>query len=141
MNLHEMVRTAISAVHADETVTLYRAAGQTNVKGEIKAAYAPGETVKAQIQSEGDDALAHSDRVGQNETNRRFYLMASSPADKPAGIVRPLARSGDMLQRADETWWLITALTEDFSGAGWVAVRATLQVKAPDFSASDWWTP
>ncbi|MDR1921101.1 MAG: hypothetical protein LBS31_05070 [Candidatus Adiutrix sp.] len=136
MNLHAIANGLISAVHPNETVTLYRATGQMNVRGEIKAVYAAGEAVKAQIQSEGDDALAHSDavasRVGQNETNRRFYLLAANQADKPAGLVRPLARSGDLLQRQDETWWLITALTEDFSAAGWVAVRATLQVKAPE---------
>jgi len=37
-------------------------------------------------------------------------------------------------------WWLVEAVIEDFSLSGWVSVRATLQVKAPDFSSSPWYT-
>jgi len=37
-------------------------------------------------------------------------------------------------------WWLVEAVIEDFSLSGWASVRATLQVKAPDFSYSPWHT-
>ena len=38
---------------------------------------------------------------------------------------------GDMFQRSDGSWWLITAIPDNFSDVGWVSTRATLQVNAP----------
>lgn len=141
LNLHALVRPMIAAVHPEETVTLYQAHGQTNVAGKITPLYAAPRPVQAQVQNVGDAALAHADRVGQNDITRHMYLFAT-PGDAPAGVVRPLARGGDMIQRgpaAGGTWWLVTAVPEDFAQVGWVCVRVTLQVKAPDFSASEWW--
>jgi hypothetical protein len=37
-----------------------------------------------------------------------------------------------MLQRADGTWWLVTALKEDFSASEWVNVSITMQTNPPD---------
>lgn len=139
LNLHGMVRPIVAAVHPDESVTLYQSAGQRNVKGEIMPVYAASQTVTAQVQNVGDAALSHADKVGQNDVTRHFYLFAT--AQRPsAGVVRPLARGGDILQRADNTWWLVVAVPEDFSQVGWVCVRCCLQVIAPDFSTSAWYT-
>lgn len=133
INLHNVVRSTITAVHPDEAVTLYRSIGMTNVKGEIKATYAAGVFIKAQIQSVSDDALYHVNRAGQNDTTRKAYLFAeNSTADKPASIVRPISRTGDIVRRADGTYWLVEAMLEDFSHANWVCVRIILQVKAPE---------
>ncbi|MDL2315507.1 hypothetical protein LJC59_00290 [Desulfovibrio sp. OttesenSCG-928-A18] len=93
-----------------------------------------------QIQSEGATALYHADRVGMEEITRKLYLFsASGLRERVAGIVRPMSRGGDMLQLEDGTWWLVDAVIEDFTRSGWASVRATLQVRAADFSASDWW--
>lgn len=138
LNLHSLVSPLVAVVHPEEEVTLYQSTGQENVHGTIKPKYAAPQQVRAQVQSVGDAALSHADKVGQNDVTRHFYLFAS-PRNAPAGVVRPLARGGDMIQRKNTTWWLITATPEEFSRAGWVCVRGTLQVKAPDFSASDWW--
>jgi hypothetical protein len=40
-------------------------------------------------------------------------------------------RGGDMFQRSDGSWWLITALPDNFSSVGWISARATLQVNGP----------
>lgn len=142
LNLHNIVRGAITTVHPDEPVTIYRSAGQKNVAGTVKPIYEQGKNIKAQVQSEKDDALFHANLTGQNQTVRKMYLYsAPSLAEKPAGIIRPISRGGDMIKRSDGTWWLIVAPIEDFSDVGWMSVRATLQTKEPDFSASDWWTP
>lgn len=150
LNLHGLVRGAISAIHPEVPATLYQSQGQTTGPGgEIRAVYAPGRAVSAQIQSEGPSVLAQVDRVGQEEVSRKFYLFSDpEPGQRVAGIVRPLSRNGDMLHLAEAgqgaeagTWWLVEATIEDFSRSGWVSVRATLQVKPPDFSGSDWWTP
>lgn len=133
INLHSIVKSAITAVHPDESVTLYRSQGMTNVKGEIKTSYAAGSLVKAQIQSLSDDKLFHSGRTGQNSTTRKAYLFAeNSTAEKPAPVIRPISRTGDMVKRADGTWWLVDSMFEDFSASGWVCVGLVLQTKAPE---------
>lgn len=133
INLHSIVKSALTAIHPDELVTLYRSQGITNVKGEIKTSYAAGSIVKAQIQSLSDDKLFHSGKTGQNSTTRKAYLFSKdSTAEKPAPVFRPLSRTGDMVKRADGTWWLVDSLIEDFSHAGWVCVGLVLQTKAPE---------
>jgi hypothetical protein len=142
INLHAIVRKPISAAHPEVPAVLYRSTGQTvGPDGEIKAAYAAGIPVSVQMQSESPTVLAHVDRVGQEEVSRKFYLFSEAdPAKRVAGIVRPLSRNGDMLFLEDGAWWLIDAVIEDFSRSGWVSVRATLQVREPDFCASEWFT-
>lgn len=139
INLHDAVRAAITRVHPDETVVLYQSDGFTNVKGRIVPKYLPPQTAEAQIQSAGDAALYHADRAGMNQTTVRAYLYAHRSAAVPLGVVRPLGRTGDLFRRADGTWWLIDAVTENFTGAGWVQVRATMQETPPDFTASEWY--
>ena len=143
INLHGVVRSAITALHPDITATLYQSTGQTTgPNGSVKSIYAPGVPIKAQMQSEGATTLYHADRVGMEEVNRKFYLFSTPELDKRiAGIVRPLSRGGDVFQLEDQTWWLVDAILEDFTHAGWASVRATLQVIAPDFSNSEWYTP
>ena len=57
LDLHTVVRGAVTAVHPDERVVRYRSVGQSNVRGKMVPAYAEPETLDAQIQSEKDDAL------------------------------------------------------------------------------------
>lgn len=135
VNLHRVVRGAITAIHSDETVQWYGFSSQINLDGAITPLYFPPKSVKAQIQSESDDALYHSNNVGENEIMRRFYLYANGVVSRPAGIIRPLGRAGDLLYRpVDATWWLITATIDDFSASGWACVRAVQQVEADGFA-------
>lgn len=137
MNLHAIVHTAVTALHPAETVTLYQATGQTNTLGRVTPAYAGPQTVQAQIQSLSAEDLAHGQEASRTAIDRKAYLFAPDAALPPAGIVRPLARGGDMLERADGTWWLITGMIEDFTASGWVCVSMTQQVDAPHLEASD----
>lgn len=143
INLHALVRPAINALHPNAKGTLYRSTGQVTLSGGmIKATYAEGIAVTVQVQSEGPTTLFHADKVGQEETSRKMYLFSDAePKNRVAGIVRELARNGDMLQLEDGAWWLVTAVIEDFIRSGWCSVRATLQVNPPDFSNSEWYTP
>lgn len=136
INLHGLVRSAITALHPDEAVTLRQSVGQTNVRGRLIPRYGPAQTVSAQIQSLGQNDLTQTEQVSSTRIDRKAYLYAPNPALPPQGIVRPLARNGDMLQRPDGTWWLITAMLEDFTASGWVCVGITQQVKGPDLSNS-----
>lgn len=133
INLHGIVRSTINTIHADEPVNLFQSAGQTNIKGELYPVYFPAFPALAQVQSEGGDVLTHTANYGQTETARKFYLY-SDDASQPAGIIRYKARGGDLIQRTDGSYWLITAVQEDFHAAGWVCVRAVLQINDDDFS-------
>ncbi len=141
-NLHSIVNPIIQTLHPNVSAALYRSTGQTNVKGEIKATYAEGVPVECQIQSESAETLAHANLVGSEEVSRRFYLFSSQTnTDRVASIVRPIARNGDFIHIGDtggwyaNSWWLCTAIVEDFTRAGslgWSCVRCTLQVTPPD---------
>ena len=120
----------------DETVTLRQSTGQQNVRGRITPVYAPAQVVNAQIQSLGQNDLAQVEQTSSTKIDRKAYLYAPVPAMPPQGIVRPLARNGDMIQRSDGTWWLVTAMIEDFTVSGWVCVGITQQVDGPDLSLS-----
>lgn len=141
INLHAIVNPIISNLHPNYSGTLYRSLGQANNdSGLIIPKYAEGVKIIMQLQSLSDDKLYHSGNVGENDITRNAYLYsASSTQGKPESIVRPFARTGDIIQHEDGTWWLITACREDFNKAGWVNASITLQVKAPDFSGSDWY--
>lgn len=149
INLHAIVNPVIATLHPNHSATLYRSTGQKNVKGVMQATYAEGESISCQIQSESAETLAHVNMVGQEEVSRRIYLFSTpGMSDRVASIVRPIARNGDFLQidTADPwyggQWYLVHAIIEDFTvaGSGWSNVRATLQVKGPDFSHSSWFT-
>ena len=136
LNLHAIVRGAVSALHPDETVILRQSIGQKNVKGRIAPVYAPALTVRAQIQTLSADNLTQAQSVNLTEIDRKAYLYAPDAGRPPAGIIRPLARGGDMLRRADGSWWLVTAELEDFTASGWVCVGITEQLEGPDLSQS-----
>ena len=132
MNLHAIARGAVQTLHPEETVTLYQSSGQTNARGVISPTYEAAQTVQAQIQSLSTDALANAEDTAQTGQTRKAYLFGPPVTSLvPQGVVRPLARSGDMIRRADGTWWLVTGMMEDFSASGWVCVQITQQVEGP----------
>lgn len=140
MNLHKIVRGAISSVTADETVSLWRSKGrtaeefETDDEGNQVLSYEVIRDQRAQIQPESDSSLYFSGNVAQNSVTRRCYLFADEPMGKrPFTNYRPLARSGDYVERNDGTAWLVTAVTDDYGAQGWVSVRLTLQDVRPAF--------
>ena len=166
INLHHVVRGAITSVHPDETVKLFINVEQSNEYGTVKLVFFGPIEVKAQIQSESDEALFHADRAGMNtETVKAYFYQQdfrdeliskkllgfkdswlqpfnqgvfanrsdmSVPSLEICDLQRFQERGGDMFQRGDGIWWLITAVPDNFSRVGWICVRATLQVNAPE---------
>ena len=132
LNLHHIVRSAINANYPDARLELFRSTGQSNVGGVMTATYAPPVPVWGNFQSEGDAALSHADLAGQNTIIRRLYLYADRDRrTRPWSIYRPLARSGDYVRDDRGGYWLVTAVTEDFSDVGWECLRVTFQTTAP----------
>lgn len=128
LNLHDIVRKAITYNYADGVFKLYRSKGQVNLKGLITASYAPAITIKGNFQSEADANLAHANLAGQNSITRKLYLYATSDREQRAwAIYRPLARSGDIIEDEHGGYWEVHAVEEDFSDAGWLALRCIYQ--------------
>lgn len=131
LNLHDVVRGAIIALHPDEEVQLYQSTGQKNVRGKITATYAEPITVMIQIQGNGTDALAQTESVSTSTIERRAWLYTPDESFPPDGLHRALARTGDYILRPDGTWWLVTTVLDEFAKSGWVSVGLTEQVRGP----------
>lgn len=132
INLHAIVRGAVTSLHPDEAMTLYRSTGQQNVRGEACPTYAAPVTVMGQVQSERPDTLEPSRDANAVSRTRRCYLYGGEDTGfVPRTLTRAFATGGDILQRADGTWWLVVGMLEDFSASGWVCVRIEAQLKFP----------
>jgi phage terminase large subunit-like protein len=125
MNLHEVVAGAIGSVNRHEMITLWRCTGVSNVKGVITPAYEKS-TVRAQIQRPNAADLELNERVAKAEQSIKVWLNA--PADT---INRVDQSAGDIIQRADGTYWLIVAIRESYATEGWLSVLAVEQVEPP----------
>ena len=136
LNLHDIVRGPISALHPDETVLLIQSDGVENVRGELLPKFVDALAVTAQIQSMGSDDLKSMESTARTEITRKAWLYSDTAAGLvPSPLVREFARAGDLIRRADNSWWLITSLPEDYSRSGWVAVGLTLQIEIPEPAA------
>lgn len=131
MNLHNIVRSAITTVNPDEQITLYKAIGQENVKGSVIPKYADPLIVSSQWQPLDADRLAQLEMVNQTVSAEQVFLY-SDKSQPISGISRtPIARTGDFLKRGG-SWYLVTAVLEDWSNVGWINVEVTLQTRPPE---------
>ena len=130
MNLRKLAGPLIERISPNERCELFKHAGVESAKGVAAAWYSPGVPVDIQIQSETADELAHlAQNVGTLEQTLKAWI-DDIPGLDPLSRVK--ASGGDMVRRADGSWWLVTAELEDFRGAGWTCARLTLQVKGPN---------
>lgn len=138
LNLHHVVRGAITSIHPDESCILYQSIGQKNVKGKVTPIYAEPKTVKGNFQPLSTDALTHMEAMNQTPCDEQVFLY--SDTDLPvSGMHRlPITRNGDFIKRSDGTWWLIVSVIKDWSWDGWANVGIKRQTTHPDFSASEW---
>ena len=132
MNLHNIVRGAITVNKDDEAFTLIRSVGKQVINSVSVESYVEVPGFKGQWQSEGDAALNFANMAAQNTITRRLYLYADSDRQTRAwSIYRPLARSGDYVVNSHGEWWQVTAVVEDFSDVGWEQLRVTFQQVKP----------
>ena len=138
INLHAVVRSAITAVHPDEDCVLYQSLGQKNVMGVVTTVYAEPQEIKANWQPLDSQTLDHLERMGDTKASEQVFLYSNTTLPV-SGVQRmPISRTGDIIKRWDGTYWLVTSVIEDWSARGWANVGVTEQVTPPDFSASDW---
>ena len=133
MNLHAIANKHVRKINPNEPCLLFKSLGQTNVKGQLFPLHAKGVEANLQIQSESADRINNfGENIDSLEPTRKAWINAS-PGLAP--INRPKAAGGDIVQRMDGTWWLVTAMLEEFSD--WSGVRLTLQVEPPVVESDD----
>lgn len=131
MNLHDIVKGAIGAVNRHEMITLYRCTGVTNTKGQVIPSYVKSQ-VRAQIQRPNAADIELNERVARAKQAIKAWI------DAPADVINRVSQSaGDIIQRADGTYWLIVGVKESFATEGWLSVLAVEQVEPPQGVISD----
>ena len=130
--MHNIVRDVIETLNPDEDLILYQALEQTTLDGWNLAQYAAPVTVKGQVQST-PTAIKQADGLNTNVDDWTIWLYSDS-ITQPGTVDRYTGRTGDMIQREDGRWYLVTGVNTDFSRIGWISVTATLQTKGVDES-------
>ena len=136
VNLHSVVRSAITAIHPDENCILYHSVGQRNVKGKVVPVYAEPINIKANFQPLDTEALKHVEALSVTGVDEQVFLYSDEP-HPVTGQQRIPTRTGDFIRRG-ETYWLVTAVFEDWTWDGWANVGVHRQSTPPDFTASEW---
>lgn len=126
MNLHAIVSGAIGSVNHHEMVTIYRCNGTTNNAGVVSVTYTPSD-ILAQVQAPNAGDLKLFDNLADAKHVKKFYLNASAHT-----INRHEETAGDIIERADGSYWLIVMIRDDFSPEGWLCVLGTLQHEPPE---------
>ncbi|WP_418872175.1 hypothetical protein [Sutterella wadsworthensis] len=126
LNLHSIVRGAISSVHPDISATLYRSVGDygEDDQGDPVQLFAAGVPVKAQLQSLGSDVVQRVEDISMAATLRKMYLFADT---KAWSMFRPLSKTGDYIKDETGCLWLVNAVIEDFTRSGWVCLQVQMQ--------------
>lgn len=132
MNLHDLVRSAITSIHADESCMLVQSNGQVNIKGVITPLYNEPLPIIAQWQP-SPQRLDHYEKMSDTMISYTIYLYSDIDYAVEGQTRIPLKRGGDWLYRnLDGCWYLITQVSENWSTDGWASVIATQQVNAPE---------
>lgn len=126
MNLHAIVSGAIGSVNHHEMVTIYRCTGLTNTTGVVSVTYTP-QDIMAQVQAPNAGDLKLFDNLADAKHVKKFYINASAHT-----INRHEETAGDIIERADGSYWLIDMIRDDFSPEGWLCVIGTLQHEPPE---------
>lgn len=125
MNLHNLVRGAITAVNMDAEITLLRSTGYTTGANGKQTPVDTVFTGPAQIQGLGPSDLRHTDALNIQGVWRKVYLYGNW-----MGVVRSDQKGGDVLvfpqapTLADQNWKVVTVFE---TWPDWCAVGVVLQ--------------
>lgn len=124
MNLHGVVRGAITAVNPDISATYYKSTGYTtNANYNQVPAYQTFRNVRIQAQAMAEGALlglAQTDNINLEHVVKKVYMYGNTQ-----GIVRPSEKGGDLIQ-FDGNFWLVVKVSETWPQ--WSSVIVEMQV-------------
>lgn len=121
LNLHGIVRGAITVVNNDITMAYEQSTGSSVGPGRKPIpTYAAVQQIRAQVQALSFKDLQQLDGINQNGMRRAIYLYGAAN-----GVVRPAAQGGDLLTDGENNVWLVTQNLEQWPY--WCKVAVTLQ--------------
>lgn len=121
LNLHDIVRGAITQVNDDQPATLYSSTGYTNNQGILTPTYTVG-NIMVQAQAKDHSGLVHDRALNYSTSFMTVYAYGNlSDLDRPSG------KGNDLLNIAGK-WWSITQVNEWWPD--WCSVEITQQVDA-----------
>lgn len=121
MNLHDIVRGAITQVNPDESGTMFVSTGRTNVRGILTPTFS---SVNAQLQIQAQKHTPLQHERGALYTNSFLTIYAYGKFDD---LSRPLGKGGDFAAFRGG-WWYITQFLEWWPD--WCAFEVTQQLNA-----------
>lgn len=130
MNLHDIVRKSITAVHDDKSLTLIKYEGKQNNFGVFSTVYKKYEELKGNFQPD-DVKDTYINNTVENETTYRLYVYADEV--KILNIFKSQNKGNDFIICDDLTYKVIEII-EDFSQDLWLCVRVSLQSEPIDFN-------
>ena len=127
MNLHSIVAPAVSVVNPTIRVTWMSNTGFTANADFSRVPTYASQFVPAQIQALQFDDLKQIEGLGIQGLRRKAYLYGNVN-----GMVRTLAKGGDLLVLPDGSTWLVAYVLETYGHGlvgqrGWCSVVITLQ--------------
>lgn len=123
MNLHNLVRGAISAVNPDVTVVILRSNGFVEDEaGQQVPQYLPPVSVTAQIQPLNSEERQSVERLNQSRVYRNAYLNGDW-----SGLKRSTEQGGDLVYWNGYEWWIDDVPEAWNPTAGWTCVRLVQQ--------------
>lgn len=126
MNLHQIVRGAISAVNSDVTGRVFINTGSTTLPdGKRVPTYADPTDMQMQIQPLSAADLKQIDSLNIQGVDRAIYVNGAI-----RGVERKGSKGGDLLY-ALGTYWLVVVMLEPWDGAGWTKVGVAQQITGP----------
>lgn len=124
MNLHQIVRGAITTINPDVICTLRRSTGQytTADDGTRTPLYRAFSSVACQFQALSNPDLAKLDGLNMQGTNTAIYITGALD-----GVERVTARGGDLVTKPTGEVYLVTQVLEDWPTAPWTKVVGVIQ--------------
>lgn len=120
MNLHGIVRGAITAVNPDVTVAISESTGYTTSADFEQVPTYTTIPAQAQIQALTGKDLKQLDGMNLNGTLRAIYFYGDVEA-----IVRVMRKGGDLITDSNNNVWLVNQVLETWPD--WCKVAVTLQ--------------
>ena len=127
MNLNQLVRSAISVVNPDVTVTILQSDGFIEDEaGNQIPQYLPPVSTTAQIQPINSEERQVAERLNQSRIYRNAYLNGNW-----TGLQRSTESGGDLIYWDGFEWWIDDVPEAWNPTAGWTCVRI-IQQKVAD---------
>lgn len=121
MNLHNIVRSAITSINPDQTITLKKFLSDViDEFGKVVNTFEESEVI-AQIQPVSSEKLQHLNNFNTSNTYQKVFLNGLQN-----GLSQPLSTNGDSFI-IDNKEWLIVEAPQQWKYSGWNSLIISLQ--------------